>query len=213
MSSIYKVLDIARLTPHVYRVRTTRPDVPIRAGQCFSVGPKGFGINREYSIYSGADEPYLDFLIRRVEHGLVSVALQNVVPGEEVEVGGPYGDFCLQPPTDGNRYLFVATGTGIAPFHSYVKSFPRLDYRLLHGIRSPEETYDARDYDPQRYVACMSRPPSGAAERVTDRLKREKIGSDEKIYLCGNRAMIVDAIAILRAKGVSGDNIYTEVFF
>lgn len=188
--------------------------VPIRAGQCFSVGPQGLGINREYSMYSGADDPYLDFLIRSIEDGAVSTALQSARVGDMVEIGGPYGDFCLQESTQSSRYLFIATGTGIAPFHSYVKTFPCLDYRILHGIRLRQETCHAVDYESGRYLACVSRPnDSGTGERVTDRLAREKLAGDEKIYLCGNRAMIVDAIEILRSKGVSGDNIFTEVFF
>ena len=72
MSNLYKVLEVEHLTPHTFRLRTERPAAPIRAGQCFSVGPKGLGVNREYSMYSGAEAPYLDFLIRGVERGVVS---------------------------------------------------------------------------------------------------------------------------------------------
>jgi ferredoxin-NADP reductase len=214
MSSLYKVLDVEHLSPHVFRLRTERPAVSIRAGQCFSVGPKGLGVNREYSMYSGAEDPYLDFLIRRIEHGVVSTALQNVRVGDAVEIGGPYGEFCLPESVLNNRYLFVATGTGIAPFHSYVKTFPGLDYRILHGIRLRNETYHAAHYESGRYLACVSRSNGiGSGERVTDRLAREGVAGNEKIYLCGNRAMIVDVVEILRAKGVSGDNIFMEVFF
>ena len=214
MSSQYKVLEVEHLSPHVFRLRTERPAVPIRAGQCFSVGTKGLGINREYSMYSGAEDPYLDFLIRSIEHGVVSTALQNVRAGDEVEIGGPYGEFCLPESVLKNRYLFVATGTGIAPFHSYIKTFPGLDYRILHGIRLWEETYHATHYESGRYLACISQPADGGpGQRVTSHLAHENIVSDEKIYLCGNRAMIVDVVEILRAKGVSGDNIFMEVFF
>lgn len=214
MSGLYQVLEVEHLTPHTFRLRTERPAAPIRAGQCFSIGPKGLGVNREYSMYSGADAPYLDFLIREVERGVVSTALKNVRAGDQVEIGGPYGEFCLAEPVSGSRYLFIATGTGIAPFHSYVRTFPSLDYRILHGVRQMEETYHAADYEPGRYSACISRPNGrGSGERVTDRLAREDVADGEKIYLCGNRAMIVDAVEILRAKGVSGDNIFTEVFF
>lgn len=214
MSSLHKVIEVEHLTPHVFCLRTERPAVPIRAGQCFSVGPKGLGVNREYSMYSGAEDSHLDFLIRSVEGGVVSTALQTLRVGDDVEIGGPYGEFCLSEPVSGSRYLFIATGTGIAPFHSYAKTFSGLDYRVLHGIRLREETYHAADYESGRYSACISRPNgSEPGERVTDRLARENIADGEKIYLCGNRAMIVDAVEILRAKGVSGDNIFMEVFF
>ena len=214
MSNFYKVLEVEDLTPNVYRLRTERPAVPIRAGQCFSVGPKGLGVNREYSMYSGANDPYLDFLIRSVDRGTVSTALHRVRAGDEVEIGGPYGEFCLQEPILGKRHLFLATGTGIAPFHSYLKTFPDLDYRIFHGVRQPDETYHADHYGSGRYSACISWPVDGVSgERITNRLQHENIAPDEKIYLCGNRAMIVDVVEILRAKGISGDNIFMEVFF
>ncbi|NJM14595.1 MAG: hypothetical protein HC896_03735 [Bacteroidales bacterium] len=43
--------------------------------------------------------------------------------------------------------MFLATGTGISPFHSIVNSLPGLNYKLLHGVRYINEGYDKADYD------------------------------------------------------------------
>lgn len=211
----YRVIENVRLSDKTFRLRTERPSAPIKAGQCFSVGTKALGINREYSMYSGADDPYVDFLIREVEDGIVTPALGSCQPGDLVEIGGPYGDFCLPiQAVAEDSFVFIASGTGIAPFHSYVKTFPWLKYKLFHGIRYENEQYEASDYAPGHYVASISRPSDGRdGERVTDRLVQEDLPTDARYYLCGNRAMITDAVQILRDKGVPGGRILMETFF
>ena len=94
----YKVLEIEHLTESTFRLRTERPVAAIKAGQCFNVGIPGAGVNREYSMYSSADAPYLDFLIKEVKDGCVTPALKGLQPGDSVEIDGPYGEFCLNPP-------------------------------------------------------------------------------------------------------------------
>ena len=74
----FKVLQVEHLTQETYRIRTERPDVPIVAGQCFNVGIPGGGINREYSMYSDANGPYVDFLVKLVEGGSLTPALQRL---------------------------------------------------------------------------------------------------------------------------------------
>ena len=209
------VLDNRKLTDHTFILRTSRSSEPIEAGQCFSVGTSGLAINREYSMYSAAADPFVDFLIREVEGGAVSSALAKLQIGDEVEVGGPYGSFCLSPEkvAQKQRYVFIASGTGIAPFCSYVKTFPNLDYVMLHGVRHPEEQYDADLYAEGRYVPCVSQPLNGSPRRVTDELTEMHLKEDDLYYLCGNRSMITDCVQILRDRGIPGGRIFMETFF
>lgn len=211
----YEVLEVEHLTDHAFRLRIERPEEPIRAGQCFNVGVPGMGINREYSMYSAADASHLDFLIYAVEGGLVSSRLQRLQPGDRVEIDGPYGEFCLPVPLPANaQFFFIATGTGIAPFHSFVKTFPELQYQVLHGVRTAGEQYHAMDYRAGSYVACLSQAEEPTMRRrVTDYLMQHELVQDAFYYLCGNRNMIVDAFEILRSKKIPGDQIFTEVFF
>lgn len=211
----YKIQKIEHLAENTFLVRADRPSVPIKAGQCFNVGIPGDGVNREYSMYSGANDDYIEFLIRRVEGGCVSPRLEKLKPGDRLEIDGPYGEFCLKGPIDVHRHhLFLATGTGIAPFHSFFKTFPKLNFTILHGVRYPEETYHATDYPEGRYIPCITRNSRGrACSRLTDYLEGFSVSPDSAVYLCGNRNMIVDAFEMLRNKGISGDNLFTEVFF
>ncbi|MBU2648536.1 oxidoreductase [bacterium] len=210
----YKLIQIDHLTNMTYRLRLTRNDFKFTAGQCVNLGRPESGVNREYSIYSGANDDYLEFLIREVEDGIVSTDLKKLKPGDLVDIDGPYGEFTLVNPDADNKYLFIASGTGIAPFHSFVKTYPDLDYTILHGIRQLDEAYDADTYKTGRYISCVSRETSGNFHgRVTEYLKQNRVFPDTICYLCGNRGMISEAYDILRAYGVSGDNLNTEVFF
>jgi ferredoxin--NADP+ reductase len=211
----FKVIENRQLTAETFVLRTERPNVPILAGQCFSVGTEELAINREYSMYSAANDDYVDFLIRQVKDGRVSTALQVRQPASMVEIGGPYGQFCLdENKIKTHKFLFVASGTGIAPFHSFVKTYPNLDYHIFHGIRRPDEKYDQADYESNRYFSAVSQPEDGTNRvRVTDLLNDHVLAANEIVYLCGNRSMITDCVEILRNKGIKGDSLFMETFF
>ena len=114
-----RLIKIRNLSPSAYVLRFERKDFNFLPGQCVNIGIKGTGINREYSTYSGKDDPYLEFLIKDVSGGLVSSALRKLAIGTEVDMHGPYGAFILNPEKiNHSNYVFIGTGTGIAPFHS-----------------------------------------------------------------------------------------------
>ena len=212
----YKVLNIRDLSPSTYILRLERKKLDFKPGQCFNLGLKGSGINREYSIYSGVDDSYLEFLIKEVKRGSVSPALRKVKPGDEVALHGPYGAFTISSDrAKKTLFTFIATGTGIAPFHSFVRTYPDLDYRIINGIRTAKERYDYSDYDSKRLTTCVTRDDcwSGFKGRVTDYLQQNYIDPTQIYFLCGNQGMIQKGYDLLRIKGVSGDHIFTEAFF
>ncbi len=209
-----KVLEIRRLSDSTFILKLERNNFKFIPGQCVNIGLVGAAVNREYSTYSGSDDNYLEFLIRKVRGGAVSVGLSQLIPGREVTLDGAYGKFTIVNPAGKQKYVFIGSGTGIAPFHSYVKSYPKIDFQILHGIRFASEQYDREDYGKGRYIACVSKGKGGDfAGRVTDYLKKILLPLDTLYYLCGNRAMINDVYDILRIKGINGSNIFTEVFF
>ncbi len=212
---VHLVQSIRHLTDSAFILRVDRHDLPGVAGQCATLGVAGSGLNREYSLYSGDNHPFFEFLIKEVEGGQVSCGLKKCRPRDPVELDGPYGKFVIRNPDDKSRkYLFVATGVGIAPFHGFVSSYPGLDYLLLHGVRFPAERYEMDFYDPARYISCVSREPGGNfSGRVTDYLRSHAVDADTYCYICGGSAMVREAYEILRGKGVGGDYLFTEVFF
>jgi ferredoxin/flavodoxin---NADP+ reductase len=211
----FPLVDIEHLTEDTFKLRFDQPEIISKSGQCYNVGLYKLGINREYSMYSSADSKYLDFLIRSTKGGVISSALQKLNVGDLVEIDGAYGEFCLHEPISKEQeYLFIATGTGIAPFHSFIETWSELNYKLVHGIRYEEEKYHFEDYSKSCYFPCVSKPSDRSdGTRVTDYLHGIELSRDILVYICGNRNMIVDVFNILHSKGITGDRIKTEVFF
>ena len=208
-----KVLAVRRLTDSAVVLRFDRQDLKFEPGQYIRVGVEGDPEIRDYSIYSGAAADYLEVLVRRVEDGLVSKQLCDLNPGDAVSVGGPYGHFKLTDEMQSRSFLFVSTGTGISPFHCFAESYPKLDFRLLHGTAYCAEAYDAEYYG-DKYFHCVSREAGGAFKgRVTDYLQTLEIDSQTEAFLCGNCDMIYEAFDLLQEKGLPTAQIHTEVYF
>lgn len=186
-----------------------------KPGQHLSIGIVNSREHREYSIYSGINNSSIEVLIKEVDEGIVSNRLKKVKAGEELSVKGPYGFFLTDAkPEKGEKLLFVASGTGIAPFHSFVMSNPDADYRIIHGIRNMDEAYDRDHYKEGSYFACTSRGNMGDYNgRLTDYLLSGVEQKADKVYLCGNSSMIYDAMEILRKQGYMHDQLFTEVYF
>lgn len=214
--SKFRVLEKRILTQDCFVIRMERNSLRVQAGQHVNIGISKGGVNREYSLYCSEQDPYLEFLIRKIEGGLVSPALLSLNAGDYAEIDGPFGEFTISRTNLNRSFTFIATGTGIAPFKCFVSSYPGLEYRLIHGVRKKEEQYEKSFYESRRYTACVSGEDGGDFKgRVTDYLNAhpEEILLNRLYYLCGNRKMISDVFDILTDSGVNGNNIKTEVFF
>jgi len=94
--------------------------------------PDGEEITRAYSIASApTDDNRFALCLNRVQDGFMSNFLCDMKDGEEISCQGPFGDFILRPPM--RDTLFVATGTGIAPFRS-----------MLHWLLSDESRHQGK---------------------------------------------------------------------
>jgi ferredoxin/flavodoxin---NADP+ reductase len=212
----YIVRHIRSLTENTFVLRFDRNEMNFQAGQHLTLGLPGDTQTREYSIYSSTDQPFLEVLVREVNDGLVSKKLHRVNVGDLLQVEGPFGFFTLYDKLpDNKKYLFIATGTGIAPFHSIIGSNPKLNYKILHGVRYRNEAYEKDFYSPEKYTSCTSRDQQGEFfGRVTDYLNTYyEADSDTLVYLCGNYEMIYQVYNILTSKGLNPDQIKTEVYF
>lgn len=208
-----KLISRRFLTESTYIIRMERKGVEFRAGQYMCIGFPGKEA-KEYSIYSSDKEDYLEFLIKEAVDGELSQQLKSANLGIELELKGPFGQFVLEENPLTNSYVFVGSGTGIAPYHSFVMSEPNLNYEIVHGVKNAREAYDQQDYNLQKYHVCTSKEIGiNFSGRVTEFLEMCSISDDHLFYLCGNSEMINDAIAILQKKGVSSDRIRTEVYF
>lgn len=228
------------LTPDVHRL-VVRPDIPVdgfRPGQYFSLGLVRDGSRPLQRPYSAASAPgsadRLEFLIRRVPDGALTPTLWRLSPGARLRIGRPKGLFTLLP-DDTRTHLFVASGTGVAPFISMIESLGRLadppPVVVVHGVaRVAELAYRDRFEDWSRsrlrirYEPTISRPTEPGNAGWTGRFGRAEsaladvvtgLGKPRGIvaYLCGNPGMIASAEARLRALGVADDAIVTERYW
>lgn len=212
---INRVLEVRDLTESTYVVRFDRQGMDFKPGQHITLGLPGDNQVREYSIYSPSDEAFLEVLIREVEEGLVSKKLHRVKTGDVVKADGPFGFFTIdEEKRHENSFLFIATGTGIAPFHCIAGSYPDLDYQIIHGVRFHHEAYERSYYPQDRYTLCTSRDEKGDfSGRVTDYLGTLTPDSRTLVYLCGNCDMIYETYDLLTSAGIDADQIKTEVYF
>ena len=209
-----KVHQVRNLSEHTYVVRMDRGELEFEPGQYVSVGPRNDLNMREYSVYSTPVEEYLEILVREVREGYVSRLLRQQKEGDPVLVEGPFGFFLLDEETRSRPLYFIATGTGISPFHSFVGSYAGLDYTLLHGIRTGDEQYEYESYDRERIITCTSREQSGDFYgRVTDYLRENPVDPEAACFLCGNCDMIYEAFDILQDQGIPHDRLFAEVYF
>lgn len=212
---VHRVQSVRELTASTYVLRIDRNDVEFIPGQYFIINRKDSFEAREYTVYSSTDDNYLEFIITEIDGGAVSPALRNCSPGDLLELEGPMGYFRLDTQIrNGSRHYFIATGSGIAPFHSFVGSFGSLNYRLLHGVRYAADCYDIETYTPERYIQCVSREKGGNFPgRVTDYLRQYPVDPNDLFYLCGNCDMLFEVYDILVGQGVDRQRITTEVFY
>ena len=184
----------------------------------FEIERPGFPIpaTRAYSIASSSHRQHaIDLLLNRVPGGRGSEYLFALQDGDRTSFKGPVGSFVLR---DGPRdLLFVATGTGIAPFRSMLWSLAesRSSRRvtLFWGLRSERDLYyqdellQLRERLPAfSFITTLSQPGSdwrGHSGRVLRLLETLVTGvANLEVFLCGNGGMIADAKDILRRKGL-----------
>jgi len=212
----YRLKTVRNLTESTYILEVERKGMEFEAGQHILLGEPVNIHKREYSIYSGIEDESLEVLIKEVEDGLVSKQLKKLKTGDLLEIEGPLGFFSIDPEMirQKRKFLFVASGTGISPFHSMIKSIPGLDYLLLHGVKHAEEAYEKHAYEPERYVLCTSRDNKGDFNgRVTEYIKQHEFDKETVCYFCGNFNMIREAMNLMEKKGIPPAQLHAEVYF
>ncbi|HUI71289.1 MAG TPA: FAD-binding oxidoreductase [Spirochaetia bacterium] len=212
---VFRVHHVRLLSEKAYVLRFDRHGLAFEPGQYVNLGVRGSINMREYSIYSGWQDDFLEVLVREIDGGIVSRALKTCEPGDPLALAGPYGSFVTDPAERGSaQYLFVGSGTGISPFHCLVRSYPKIDYLLLHGVRTELESFDLDAFASSRYLSCVSRSRGGAYHgRVTEFLREHPVDPQRLCYLCGNSDMIYEAFSILRSQGVPRDHLRAEIYF
>ena len=101
-------------------------------------------VTRCYTISASAARPYrLEITVKRVPGGPASNWLHdNMIPGKEVNVSGPGGEFTTDATAD-EKFLFISAGSGITPMMSMTRTACDLsepnDLHFIHAARTPSD--------------------------------------------------------------------------
>jgi len=183
-------------------------------------------LKRPYSIDSPPYEKgYIDLVWKRVEGGLMTNHLWTFKEGGKLTVQGPLGRFGFKKPLP-SRLVFVATGTGIAPFRSMIRQLFKdgtdREVWLIFGNRYETDIlYDeewkelAVKHSNFHYVSTISRPQhwTGEKEYVQKLLpKYLKTPAGTHVYICGLTNMINEVQKTALEMGFTKEQILFEKY-
>ncbi len=185
----------------------------------------GIKVTRAYSLASAPNRNRFELCLNRVNLGRFSPHLFALRPGRCVPMTGPFGSFRLRDPVSDS--VFVATGTGIAPFRSMLSDAAAWragkQFTLILGVRYEdgilyEEEFRAmeRAHSGFRFWPVVSRPGpawKGRTGHVQAHVP-EAVGSrrDLDVYICGLRRMVDEVRALLKQIGFDPKRLIYEKY-
>lgn len=233
-----KLVRIEEAAPGVRRFWLELPAgeaISFRAGQFVTmdlpIHEKRLKRWRSYSIASApSDGRLLEFCIVRLTGGLASTYFfEEVQEGDTIRFKGPDGNFVLPASLEDREMVWIATGTGVAPFRSMLldlvdrgESFPNI--HLMFGTRYREgilyrEEFEAlaRQLPSFRYSVALSRDEAvGMVQGYVHQLYMEAYREprpDVHFYLCGWSNMIDEAVAKLVGQlGYDKSQVHYELY-
>lgn len=170
---------------------------------------------RIYSLCNGESDLQMQILFDLKENGQLTPKLAELLPCNRIYVSKPYGSLL---PTNEMPMWWIATGTGIAPFYSMLRS-GFIAEKLLQGAREASQFYFESEFKQtlkENYIRCSSGNDSDGDffGRVTNYLEKQPtLPKQIKYYLCGRAMMVVEVRDLLISKGVPYENIISEIYF
>lgn len=189
----------------------------------------GVLIRRAYSIASSSvAREYLELYITLVRSGALTPRLFALEPGDRLWLGPKItGRFTLDEAPNDTNLALVATGTGLAPYMSMLRTLlPENGERRIAVLLGARHSWDlgyqselmtmSRLSPSFTYLPVISRPAEepvpwgGPAGYVQDLWREGHLErawgfrpdpSSTRVFLCGNPTMIEDMVSILAVEG------------
>lgn len=219
-----EVTAVDQVATEIVRLEVKVPEVVVfEPGQYVRITPKGAGFHRSYSMANVPGTDRLQFFIRLVEGGAFSQWLSAAKSGDKVELSTPHGTFFLRD--EDRPRLFVAGGTGVAPFLSMLRSMvdrpPAKRTTFVIGARTPGHLFAmdelkslgekleavdlqiAVEHDAQE--GCHTGYP-------TDLITKLGLDPATRVYLCGPPPMVEAGRKAVEAAGLKRADVLCERF-
>jgi ferredoxin/flavodoxin---NADP+ reductase len=220
-----RVIENRHWTDTLFSLRVAGVRLGFQAGQFVRIaldaeeGNAGSRVARAFSFVNPPHDPVLEFYGVIVPQGPLSPRLARLASGDTLHVASnPAGFLVLAEVPQAETLWLVATGTGLAPFLSILRSdAPWQRFRqvvLVHAVRYARElTYrELIAGTPARYLTMVSREahagslagriPAALRDGRLEAAAGVKIDARSHFMLCGNPDMLRDTIAALAERGL-----------
>jgi ferredoxin-NADP reductase len=227
-----QILDIQTIATDTKRIIFEKPaKFEFKAGQ-FLIIKFTKKLMRAYSIASTPSDKNIELVIRIIPNGQGTTIIDAAKIGDEFTISNGMGHFLLSDDKDAELYFF-ATGTGIAPFKSMIrteaaKKIPRKMYLFYGGRKQNDLAYWdelsswAKNLEVkiglsrEKNVREIIIPNLKTAEidncRITKFFENKNFAGNSEFYICGNKGMVDGTKEILLAKGIDKSRIFFEKF-
>lgn len=202
------------------------------AGQHVDVrltAPDGYTAVRSYSIASAGTGERVQLAVDRLPTGEVSPYLvDDLRPGDELELRGPLGGWFVWRPTDTDPVQLIGGGSGIVPLMAMIRSHAAsgstVPFRLLYSVRSPSDVFFADElaslaspYLDVKFVYTREAPEGWPVppERVTREVVEAATLSPSAlptVFVCGPTGFVETVANILVELGHDPATVKTERF-
>ncbi|WP_394682012.1 benzoate 1,2-dioxygenase electron transfer component BenC [uncultured Comamonas sp.] len=193
-------------------------------GQYVNISVPGSSLHRSYSFSSAPGDGRMSFLVKQVPGGLMTSWLQGASQGEPLQMTGPLGSFYLRAVT--RPLLFLAGGTGLAPFLSMLEVLARdgstQPIHMVYGVTRDADLVlveRLQAYALQipgfTFSTCVADPQTGHERQgyVTHHLPAQALhGGNVDVYLCGPPPMVDAVQKHFKAEGIVPANFHYEKF-
>lgn len=216
-----KILEVEHYTDRLFRIKTTRdPSIRFRDGEFLMIGLEinGKPLMRAYSVASPNHQDTLEFFSIKVPDGPLTSNLQHVKVGDELLVNSKaVGTLVMDNLRPGRNLYLMATGTGVAPFMSIVRSLDFYDnfdrVILMWGTRevaelafkdylenlNNDEIYQEVTQGKFLFYPTVTREDFHTQGRITDAMYTGKVQTalglesfdqaQDRVMICGSHEM------------------------
>src|ERR1700682_2222875 len=231
-AALMQSTSLSEFTRHLEFEVQGAPRLGFVPGQWLSLKvskPDGEEITRAYSIASApAESGRFALCLNRVQDGFMSNHLFELAAGDEITFQGPFGSFILRPPL--RDTVFIATGTGIAPFRSILHwllaerdRHQGRQFWLLFGARGERDIYYREEFERLaaehanfHFLPSLSRaaPEWKGLRGYVQQHLGEIVGmrSDMHAYICGLDKMVKANRELLKSLGWDRTSIRYEKY-